>query len=374
MDVIEELGSAERMLALRAAAMHVPYAGTFELTPLCNMNCKMCYIRTSPDAMMRQGRIQSADEWIRIAEEARDKGLLYLLLTGGEPFLYPEFDRLYRWLGESGIVVMLNTNGTLLTEKRADLLQKYPPRKVNISLYGASASTYERVCGDAGGYAATMRAIRLLKERKIPVKLNCSLTPLNSEDLKTMHRIADEMDVPLQVTPYMFPPVRKNGVNTEEFLRFGPEEAAGMILENARISLKEQGMYQAWVESKLQEYEAYQKEPYMNRSRGFSCFASKNHFWINWKGEMLPCGMLNIEGTQVLEQGFAACWEEIGTKGAQICNSSKCCACKKRILCNICSAASLAETDAWDQSPEYLCRMTEALLTLLQQERKRLAI
>lgn len=51
MEVVEELKSSEKMLALRAAAMHVPFAGTFELTPVCNMNCRMCYIHTSPKTM-----------------------------------------------------------------------------------------------------------------------------------------------------------------------------------------------------------------------------------------------------------------------------------------------------------------------------------
>lgn len=370
MEVIEELGSAERILALRAAALHVPFAGTFELIPLCNMNCKMCYIRTSPDVMKRQGRLLCADEWIRIAKEARDQGLLYLLLTGGEPLLYPEFDRLYAWLGESGIVVMLNTNGTLMTEQRAELLRKYPPRKVNISLYGASPETYGNVCGSEAGYEQTLQAVRLLKERGIPVKLNCSLTPLNCRDLEQMHAIADALDVPLQVTPYMFPPVRKQEEETAGFVRFRPEEAAHMLMENARMSLKDDRRYREWIDTKLCEYEAYQKEPNMNRACGFSCFASKNNFWINWKGEMLPCGMMRMKGEPVLKRGFAACWEQTGAMGTKIINPAKCCTCEKRPLCHVCSAASLAETGAWDQSPKYLCRMTETLLELLQQEKR----
>ena len=76
MEIIEELKSNEKMLALRAAAMHVPFAGTFELTPICNMNCRMCYIRTSFQEMEKQGTMLTAEEWIQIASEARDMGLL----------------------------------------------------------------------------------------------------------------------------------------------------------------------------------------------------------------------------------------------------------------------------------------------------------
>ena len=255
MEIVEELNSNEKILALRAAAIHVPLTGTFELIPACNMNCRMCYIRTALNAMKSQGLMLTAKEWIKIASEARDQGLLYLLLTGGEPFLYPEFEQLYSWLGESGIVVMLNTNGTLLTEERADLLLKYPPRKVNISLYGASSATYGEVCRYPDGFQKTLHAVRLLKERKIPVKLNSSLTPLNGHDLEEMHRIAGQLEVPLQVTPYMFPPVRKNGKDTTDFIRFEPEEAAKMIIENARIALRSYELWQDWIKSKLNEYE-----------------------------------------------------------------------------------------------------------------------
>ena len=283
MDVIEELRSSEQMLALRAAALHVPFAGTFELTPVCNMNCRMCYIRICTEERKKQGRLLCADEWIRIAAQAKELGLLYLLLTGGEPFLYPEFDRLYSWLGENGIVVMLNTNGTLLTEERADLLRRYPPRKVNISLYGANAKTYQDVCGYAEGFDRTVNAVRMLKERGIAVKFNSSLTPLNSPDLEAMYRLADALEVPLQATPYMFPPVRKNGTGTDDFIRFEPEEAAEMVIKNARVSFSNDERYREWVEFRLREYDTYQTHPQENRRCGFSCFASKNHFWVDWK-------------------------------------------------------------------------------------------
>ena len=67
--------------------------------------------------------------------------------------------------------------------------------------------------------------------------------------------------------------------------------------------------------------------------------------------------------------GSAKCWEEIGELGQNIRNPEKCCACDMRPLCNICAAASMAETGFWDKNPEYLCRMTETFLKQLKQER-----
>ena len=52
--------------------------------------------------MESQGRLKTAAEWLKLAQEAKEAGMLFLLLTGGEPFLYPEFWELYGELKEMG--------------------------------------------------------------------------------------------------------------------------------------------------------------------------------------------------------------------------------------------------------------------------------
>lgn len=367
MEVLDELGSSEQTLALRAAALHVPLGGTFELLPVCNMDCKMCYIRTTSEEMHKQGTLLTAEEWIKIAESAREQGMLYLLLTGGEPLLYPEFEKLYTWLGNSGIVTVLNTNGTLINDRIADLFLKFPPRKVNISLYGASDETYARLCNHPHGFTRVIEGINLLKKRQIPVKLNCSLTPFNIVDLEKMHMIAKELDVPLQVSTYMFPPIRKEGIHADFFSRFSPEEAARMIFRNAKLVLSEEN-YRLWTQERLQTYNENRNQPQKYSDCGLSCYASKNNFWVNWKGEMLPCGMMNRIRFDIRREGFSQCWDKIVAEGMKIINPDKCCQCEKRVLCTICSAASLAETGAFDKNPEYLCEMTDHIIHILKEE------
>lgn len=43
-----------------------------------------------------------------------------LLLTGGEPFIRPDFEEIYRRCRELGIIVSINTNGTMLGENRSN--------------------------------------------------------------------------------------------------------------------------------------------------------------------------------------------------------------------------------------------------------------
>ena len=78
-------------LHARACAKGIPLAGNFELTPRCNFNCRMCYVHLTPEEEQRRGTELTADEWLAIAEQARSQGMLFLLLTGGEPLVRTDF-------------------------------------------------------------------------------------------------------------------------------------------------------------------------------------------------------------------------------------------------------------------------------------------
>ena len=71
-------------------------------------------------------------------------------LTGGEPFLWPDFWKLYDALIHMGFLVSINTNGSLIDDEAIRKLQELPPTRVNITLYGASDATYERLCRREG--------------------------------------------------------------------------------------------------------------------------------------------------------------------------------------------------------------------------------
>lgn len=109
--------------------------------------------------------------------------MLYLLLTGGEPFLWQDFWPLYERLSTMGFLISINSNGTLLDEARVARLAEHPPTRINITLYGAGNETYEALCGRSGMFDRVDRAITLLRQAGILVKLNCSLTPHNACDL-----------------------------------------------------------------------------------------------------------------------------------------------------------------------------------------------
>ena len=121
----------ERRLFQIAAEKRIPLYGVLELLPLCNMNCDMCYVRLDKTEMEAQGKLRTADEWLALAKQMKKAGTLFLLLTGGEPLLYPDFRRLYLELRRMGMTVNINTNGTLIDEEWAEFFRKNKPRRIN---------------------------------------------------------------------------------------------------------------------------------------------------------------------------------------------------------------------------------------------------
>ena len=105
MDWMDDAATVERMLLERAKQTGTPASGSIELLPLCNMNCDMCYVRLSREELERQGRLRTAEEWLEIGRQMKDAGVLFLLLTGGEPFLYPEFRKVYLGLRQMGMIL-----------------------------------------------------------------------------------------------------------------------------------------------------------------------------------------------------------------------------------------------------------------------------
>ena len=82
-------------LFAKAGSQGIPLSGTFELTARCNLDCRMCYIhKRANDAEARAGE-RTAARWLELAKECQEAGTLLLLLTGGEPFLRPDFRKIY---------------------------------------------------------------------------------------------------------------------------------------------------------------------------------------------------------------------------------------------------------------------------------------
>ena len=354
----------EKILIRTAYEKKIPLSGSLELTPLCTMDCSMCYVRLSHEELQKRGTVKSAEEWLALAEQMKNAGTLFILLTGGEPLLHPEFRKIYLGLRKMGMIVTLNTNGTLIDEKWANFFFQNPPRRVNISLYGSNELTYEKVCHYKEGYQKTIRAIRLLKDRGIQVKINGSLVKANAGDLEEIVKTAKELETAVNVDTYMYPV--KKGVKEDE-VRLSPEEAAVRRVQFLKLYLTEEEFRQR---SQMEIALGDEPEQEEDSLPGMRCQAGRSSFAVSWDGMMAPCVMLKEVGRiPVQEYGFQRSWQQIVERTEQIRSGRICQDCRMRGICQVCAASALHEEGSYWKKPEYICRYTKKYLEEMRKER-----
>lgn len=349
----------------KASRSKTPLSVSFELTPVCNMACKMCYVRMDRSEQESIAPLRSAAEWFRIAEEAREHGLLYILLTGGEPFTHPQFREILAGLHKRGFIVSINTNGTLIDETVVEWLKLTPPSRFNITLYGASDETYARLCGKKDGFTRVSRAIRLLKEAGFTVRINLSLTPHNAQDLEGIFSFCRRHRLLISGTSYMFPPLRRDETCIGQNDRFSPEQAAyysakiESLLNGEKAFLKRarEGDFSALAAASDEECSLDCE----GEGDGLRCRAGKSTGWVTWDGKLLACGMIPDEDApNVFDIGYMKAWKIVTAKTDEIRLPAACRECDVKDTCKACAAMVYTESGNYHTLPEYRCRMTHA--------------
>lgn len=341
----------------KGATLGLPVSGSFELTPRCNFSCKMCYVHMTDEEILHSGRKElSSDEWLSIASDARDAGMIFLLLTGGEPLVRKDFGKIYLELKKMGLMVSINSNGSMLNGECIDLLLQNPPTRINITLYGGSDSTYEKLCGRPV-FHKVIDNIKKLKKAGISVRLNVSITPDNCSDIEEIYRIANELDLHAKSTTYMFPSIRLgDNIPGHSRGRFTPDEAAKYMLKCQEQYMSLEQLKMMADNPLLECSECIEEE-----RQGIRCRAGRSSFWMTWDGIMMPCGMMNDQGQPVLELGFKKCWELVRQKTGEIRLPLACAGCEYRDICNVCAASCYAETGGYDNKPEYICQFVREM-------------
>ena len=176
---IQDFSLWDRMKEKRAC-----YSFTIELTARCNNNCAHCYINLPAGDKEAQERELSVPQIMDIADQAIMLGALWCNITGGEPLIRPDFPEVYLGLKKKGLLVSVMTNATLITRDHIDLFKKYPPRDIEITVYGATRETYEKVTRRPGSYDAFMRGLFLLRDAGIKVRLKAMAIHSNLHEIQ----------------------------------------------------------------------------------------------------------------------------------------------------------------------------------------------
>ncbi len=326
----------------RSAELRIPLTGSLELTSRCNLNCIHCYLGPHQGPERTNLPELTTSRMLSVIDEITDAGCLNLLLTGGEPLLRKDFKELYSHAKKNGMLITIFTNGTTVTADVVSLLADLPPQAVEISLYGATEETYEKITSVPGSYRKCMQGLHLLLEAGIRVDLKTMLMTLNSHELFRMENMAKELGLKFRFDAALFP--KFNGDRSPVSLRVPPEEVVDKEFSDAE-------RYAQWRDY----YHHVKSLPASDKL--YVCGAGMNSFHIDAHGSLKPC-LMSRSLQYSLEKGdFATGWRDVIAliREKKAGKDYKCNGCEKGLLCGYCPALFGLENGKEDLCSAYTC-------------------
>lgn len=311
----------------------IPLKGIFELTARCNFDCNMCYVHLNEKQIKEIGRELTNEEWLEIARQAKDAGMLYLTLTGGEVFARPRFRELYESLSDMGFLISIYSNGYLIDETVIAWLKERPPYNLRFTLYGMSNETYEKVCGVKDGFDRVCHAIDLVQEAEIPLYMVSTLVKESEGDFEEMCRFSDEKGILFSATSAVVKPVR------------------GAVRDVEAHRIKQMKAYADDIKQQRIEHPIdYEIHHILQRCGNF-----RKGFWITWDGKLQLCAFMHEPQILLLQKDLKTAWIELLARLIQMQLPEKCEGCKYSKYCARCPGILSAECGNYDQVTDEFC-------------------
>ena len=324
-----------------------PYNGMLELTDRCNLACVHCYIRQSPASRKALAAEMSTMQVKHVLDQMAEAGTLFLTITGGEPLLRKDFSEIYLYAKQKGLIITLFTNATMVTPEIAAMLAEWKPLSIEVSLYGATQDTYERVTRVPGSYAHFISGIALLMERNIPVSLKSVLLTDNQHELDEMQVLTESLGTTYRYDGVIWP--RLDG-SSEPFEHQLSVEALTAI--DCRQSERN--------EERKQLETLFKGRP-VRKDYIFNCGAGLTSFHVDSSGKMTICAMARRTAFDLKEMPFMEAWNKIGElRQLKRQVDTKCRTCQIGAYCVQCTGWSqLVHND--DETPvEFICELAHA--------------
>ena len=345
----------------RVAQEGVPVSGGFDLTSRCNFRCRHCYLGHLTGQTRRAAAELTTGQVVDLMSQAADAGCLLLLLTGGEPLVRDDFLDIYVAAKRMGLLITVFTNGSLVSERHLDVFAEYPPHEVEISLYGMSEETYERVTG-VRAFARVMEAVDGLVDRRVRIGLKTMILRENAADIRCMESYARSLGVPFRVDPVVTP--RLDGDRGPLAQRVDPEEAAALEMQ---VEGYREEMARFHAAHFRDEHSLDMGQPPSNKL--YRCGAGRESFHVDARGLVHPCEMSPIAYDSG-QLGFARCWRSVKSAVEEAVweEADKCAGCSHILLCGYCPALFALEGASPAQPPSYLCALGENRSALIERQ------
>ena len=336
-------------LFARSLADRVPLSATFETTHRCPFECAHCFNRALSAATEPSEPELTLAEQIRILDELADMGCLWLLLTGGEPLARADFLELYIYAKKKGFLVTLFTNAALVNDFIADALAEFPPFRIEVSVYGHTPETFERVTGVPGSYDRARKGIGLLRARKLALSLKSVAMTLNCHEIRKMkHWCEKDLGLTFRFDALITP--RLDCARDPLAVRLEAHDVLALdVADSERM------------ESLRQALEAHEKErPDPERvSALYSCGAGLNSLSIDPFGKLTLCSQSRDPQWDLRRHTVKDGWRDFlrDVRQQKRSTASRCADCVLVAICGNCPANALLENGDVESPIEFQCEV-----------------
>lgn len=176
----------------------------WEVTERCNFRCGHCYLGDKTlGGLPLENRLRLLDKFVSM-------GCLWLQLTGGEALADSLFEQTYRAAWNRGMMISVSTNGILLS-RWIGLFRDMPPRRVTVSLYGASDASYAAMAGTApGAYDAVIHGLNKARANGLRLRVSVIAAKPNVHEVAAMEGILRQKGIDHHVYSRMIPTLEGN--------------------------------------------------------------------------------------------------------------------------------------------------------------------
>lgn len=263
----------------------IPLVTTFEITQGCNYRCHHCYNydRTHEMPETLQKNNLNPTEILRIIDEVSAAGTLYLNFTGGEVLLHPHLDDFIKQGRKNHLEVRLKTNGSLLTAERCQKLDDAGLAGLDVSLYGMTENSYEKLTRKKGMLAKTLQGINEAQKRNFSINVSIILHRYNLDELGAMIKYCSENNLSFQFS-------------IEITDRYDSSDGSrDFEITNEQFS--------TMLESEFTDIFMH-----FNKNKSVQCSCARTVCGISYSGEVFPCIGAPIASGNLRERSFKEIW------------------------------------------------------------------
>lgn len=329
---------AQTLLASPQTPPAFPVSASLDLTSRCNLKCLHCFLRyegVNP-------RDKTTREVIHVLDILRDFGVLFLVLTGGDPFVRPDFKPLYLAAKRNGFFLTLFSNGTLLDEDLMDFLADQPPRRIELTAYGHTEATYEAVTGIPGSFGKFRKTVEGLLRRGLLLRLKSMALRTNAHELEAIRDWALALGCDFRYDAIVHPCLDGDAFPLNE--RLDPATIA-RFRHRDRERLRGADSDTA---------------PTPHRQYLFECGAGLLTVHVDSRHQAHPCMSWRWDPFDMTGKPTLAAWQthitELRNRPAP---GGPCDTCGDRNHCQSCAAYSLLETGSLSGAPPFFCQLME---------------